>query len=63
MVAHSKTESWLTLTGQVAHCGADYSVSANLTIKKRTEIHDLRFLSLCLILFSYFVISANHHIT
>ena len=25
MVAHSKTESWLTLAGQVAHCGTDYS--------------------------------------
>ena len=25
MVALSKTESWLTLTGQVAHLGADYS--------------------------------------
>lgn len=25
MMAHSKTESWLTLAGQVAYCGADYS--------------------------------------
>ena len=25
IVAHSKTESWLTLTGQVAHWNADYS--------------------------------------
>lgn len=25
MTAHGKTESWLTLTGQVAHLGADYS--------------------------------------
>ena len=27
MMAHSKTESWLTLAGQVAHCGADYSAA------------------------------------
>ena len=26
IAAHSKTESWLTLTGQTAHLGADYSV-------------------------------------
>jgi len=25
IAAHSKTESWLTLTGQTAHLGADYS--------------------------------------
>ena len=27
IVAHRKTESWLTLTGQVAHCSADYSTT------------------------------------
>ena len=27
MMAHSKTESWLTLTGQVAHLSADYSLT------------------------------------
>lgn len=26
MMAHGKTESWLTRTGQVAHLSADYSV-------------------------------------
>ena len=26
IAAHSKTESWLTLTGQTAHLGADYSL-------------------------------------
>ena len=26
MTAHGKTESWRTLTGQMAHLGADYSV-------------------------------------
>lgn len=25
MTAHGKTESWRTLTGQMAHLGADYS--------------------------------------
>ena len=28
IAAHSKTESWLTLTGQTAHLGADYSINA-----------------------------------
>jgi len=27
MMAHSKTESWLTCTGQAAHLGADYSLT------------------------------------
>lgn len=29
MTAHGKKESWLTLTGQVDHLGADYSVYTN----------------------------------
>lgn len=30
IVAHGKTESWLTLIGQVAHLGTDYSSPVHL---------------------------------
>ena len=45
MMAHVKTELWLTLTGQMAHFGADYS-----TVKQRMEAGARLFIGYILIM-------------